>query len=100
MELEEYKDMFGLYYRVKEIRPTYSLMFNRKTKMVELYDSNYSGICMAFKSPINANILNKINSTRMENSSKIFRKIDENNAKIEQNLLENAIYLAKQTIKR
>ena len=96
MELEEYKDMFGLYYRVKEIRPTYRLMYNKKNKIVELYDTNYGGVALSFALTICADILDKIQKTKMENSSKIFRKIEEENAKNEQKAIENAIYLAKQ----
>lgn len=96
MELEEYKDMFGLYYRVKEIRPTYKLMYNRKNKKVELYDTNYSGVALSFSLPIYPDILEKIKKSKMENSLIIFRKIEEENAKNKQKAIENAIYLAKQ----
>ena len=98
MELVEYKDMFGLYYRVKQIRPTYTLMLNRKTNLVELHDSNYSGANLVFKLPITAEIINKIQFSKMENSSKIFRKIEAENQQNEQKMIENAIYLANQTL--
>ena len=38
MEKFEYKDMFGIYLRIKEISKTYQLFLNRKTNKIELFD--------------------------------------------------------------
>ena len=95
MEKIEYKDMFGLYYRVKQIRPTYSLMLNRKTNKVELIDSNYNGAMLTFSLPLTADILQKIEKSKVENSTEIFRKIEEENMKNTQKSIENSIYLSK-----
>ena len=95
MELIEYKDIYGLYWRVKEIRDGYRLFFNRKTKMVELHDINFGGKCMTFSLPILPNIIDKINATRIECSNDLFCKIEQNNAKIEQKVIENAVNFEK-----
>ena len=95
MEKIEYKDMFGLYYRVKQIRPTYNLMLNRKTNKVELIDSNYNGAMLTFSLPLTADILQKIEKSKVENSTEIFRKIEEENMKNTQKSIENSIYLSK-----
>ncbi|MBQ8468680.1 MAG: hypothetical protein IJ542_02870 [Clostridia bacterium] len=98
MELEDYKDMFGVYFRVKEIRPTYSLKFNKRTKKLELHDENFCGAQLTFNFPITPQILTKIKSSMAERSNQIFRKIEEENQKNSHNLIENAIYYAKNTL--
>lgn len=95
---EEIKDMFGLYYRVKYIRPTYKLLLNKKTNLIELHDENYRGANMTFVPPITAEILDKINQTKMENSAKLFIEIENKNRILEEKQIENAIYFAKNTI--
>ena len=94
MELIEYKDLYGIYHRIKEIRPSYKLFLNRKTNKVELYDTNFGGKCMTFNLPILPNIIDKINSTRIENANVIFRKMQDNNSKNAiknvQNVINNA----------
>ena len=95
MELEEYKDMYGLYWRVKEIRPTYKLFLNRKTGKVELHDINFRGVNMVFSLPLFPDILDKINATKIENANFIFRKIDAYNCENEQKNIENATYFVK-----
>ena len=95
MELIEYKDMFGVYHRVKDIRPTYKLLLNRKTKKVELHDTNFGGKCMVFDLPILPNVLDKINATRIENSNAIFCKMEQENMKKDSKNMQNAIDFAK-----
>lgn len=98
MELIEYKDMYGLYWRVKEIRPSYKLFFNRKTGLVELYDLNFGGKCMTFSLPLLPNIIDKINGTRIENATSIFRKIECENMKNDIKNTQNAIDFAKYSL--
>lgn len=95
MELIEYKDMYGIYHRVKEIRPSYKLFLNRKTGKVELHDTNFGGKCLTFSLPILPNVIDKINATRVENANAIFCKIDEQNSKNQLNYVENATQCAK-----
>lgn len=95
MKLVEYKDMFGLYWRVREIRPSYRLYLNRQTQKVELHDINFGGKCMTFSLPIWPDIIDKINATRIENANLIFRKIDQENMKNEIKNTQNAIEIAK-----
>lgn len=90
-QLIEYKDIYGLYWRVREIRPSYRLYFNRATQKVELHDSNFGGKCMTFSLPILPNILDKINATRIENANRIFRKIEADNMKNDIKTMQNAI---------
>lgn len=95
MELIEYKDIYGLYWRVKEIRPSYRLLLNRKTGFVELHDSNFGGKCMTFSLPLFPNIIDKINGTRIENAYSIFRKIEQENVKNDIKNTQNAIDFVK-----
>ena len=95
MELEEYKDMYGIYWRIKEIRPTYKLFLNRKTGKIELHDANFIGANMVFDLPIFPNVIDKINATRIENANYIFRKIDAENRKNDLKIIENASYFVK-----
>lgn len=95
MKLVEYKDMFGLYWRVREIRPSYRLYLNRQTQKVELHDINFGGKCMTFSLPILPDIIDKINATRIENANLIFRKIDQENMKNDIKNTQNAIEIAK-----
>ena len=98
MKLIEYKDMFGLYWRVKEIRSGYKLYLNRETGNVELHDENFGGKCMTFSLPLLPNIIDKINATRMENAHLIFRKIEQENMKNDTKNVQNAIDLVKYNI--
>ena len=98
MELIEYKDIYGIYWRIKEIRKSYKLYLNRKTKKLELHDTNFGGKCMTFNMPINPSVLQKINATRIENSNSIFRKIDRFNSKKECQNTQNAINFVKYNI--
>jgi hypothetical protein len=102
MKLIEYKDMFGLYKRVKEIRPSYRLMLNRETNQIELFDDNFGGKCMTFNLPLTPDIIDKINASRIENSASIFRKIEaENMKKQRQNInlaAENTISQISQSL--
>ena len=98
MKLIEYKDMFGLYWRVKEIRPNYKLYLNRETEKIELHDENFGGKCMTFSLPLLPNIIDKINSTRIENANAIFRTIEKENMKNDIKNVQNAIDHAKYSI--
>lgn len=98
MKLIEYKDMYGLYWRVKQIRPSYKLYLNRETQKVELHDTNFGGKCMTFELPLLPNIIDKINSTRIENASSIFCKIEEENMKNDIKITQNAIGFAKYSL--
>jgi hypothetical protein len=91
MNLVEYKDIYGLYWRVKEIRRGYKLMLNRDTGKVELHDTLFGGKCMTFDLPINAAIIDKINETKIENFAKFLKQIEEENAKNQQKLINCAI---------
>ncbi len=98
MELIEYKDIYGLYWRVREIRPSYRLLLNRKTGFVELHDSNFGGKCMTFSLPLLPNIIDKINGTRIENATQIFRKIEQENMKNDIKNVQNAIDYTKYSL--
>lgn len=98
MELIEYKDIYGLYWRVKLIRPSYKLMLNRRTNKVELHDSNFGGKCMTFSLPILPNVIDKINATKIENAHAIFRKIEQDNMKKDMQNTQNAINNAKYSL--
>ncbi len=98
MELIEYKDMFGIYWRIKNIRQSYKLYLNRKTNKVELHDTNFGGKCMVFSLPILPDVLNKINESRIENSNLIFRKIEQENMKNDIKNTQKAINFAKSQI--
>ncbi len=98
MELEEIYDMFGLWHRIKEIRPSYKLYLNKKTGKAELHDTNFGGKCMEFDFPLSPQIIDKINATKIENSNFIFRKIEEKNSKKQQKSIQNAVDYAKYTL--
>ena len=90
--------MYGLFWRIKEIRPSYRLYLNRETHKVELHDLNFGGKCMTFSLPLLPNIIDKINATRIENATSIFRKIDSDNVKNDIKITQNAINRAKYSI--
>lgn len=98
MELIEYKDVYGLYWRVREIRPSYRLLLNRKTGLVELHDINFGGKCMTFVLPLFPSVLDKINGTRIENATRIFRKIEQENMKNDIKNVQSAINFAKYSL--
>lgn len=98
-ELIEYDDVFYLNKRVKQIRKSYKLFFNRRTKKVELHDGNFYGKCMEFNLPLYPDVLDKIDSTRIENSSRLFANIDSENRKIQSDLVKTYIQNCKNNIK-
>jgi len=95
MEKFEYKDMFGIYLRIKEISKTYQLFLNRKTNKIELFDYSNNQICLTFDFPLLPNVIDKIKQTRRENAIKLFRQIEEKNRKIEEENIKNTIYYTK-----
>lgn len=98
MKLIEYKELFELWKRVKEIRPSYTLMLNRETNKVELHDENFGGLAMVFELPLTPDILDAIQKTKIENSNDIFRKIEHENAKKRLKTIENCVERAKEII--
>ena len=85
--LEKYRDIFDLRLRIKEIDKNYELVFNKKTKQVEVHDFTQRGdsfVARAF--PLDARLINLLKQTRSSRVKEFFAEIDEfNRALIEKN---------------
>ena len=84
--LQEVKDMFGLYIRIKDIKPSYKLFFNLKTKNYEVHDmsNKHNSLCLTIpKCELNACIIRKLHKTKRENMKSLFIEIESCNDKLE-----------------
>ncbi|MBQ7579220.1 MAG: hypothetical protein IJT25_01670 [Clostridia bacterium] len=82
--LEKYYDMFNLYNRIKLIDENYELLFNKKDKCFEIHNFNQMGASLVFKTDIlDSRIILKLKETRRENMLSFFKKLDEENEKLE-----------------
>ena len=96
---EEYKDMFNYYNLITKINPFYKLYFNKNNKCFCIVNSAKNNqICLNFNS-FNINIINILQKTQIENSTKIFEKIDNFNEKLIQKNLYSKKDLTTQKIK-
>ena len=84
-----YKDNYNIYNLIKKIDRHYLLYFNTKDKSFYIVNSaNNNQICLNFNN-FSSNILKILQSTLIENSSKIFNFIEEHNNRLRENILKN-----------
>ena len=90
--LSRVRDMYGLSGRIKKINKNYELVFNYKSKKYEVHDfSNHvCSLCLQIEpNELDSRILRKLVLTRRENMARLFKSIDEQNKKMqEQNIGE------------
>lgn len=71
-----YNDNFNLSNLIKKINPQYKLYFNQKDKVYFIVNSAKNNeICLKFYN-FNQNVLKILQSTKVENSHKLFKEID------------------------
>lgn len=71
-----YKDNFNVSNLIKKINPYYKLYFNKKDKIYFIVNSAKNNeICLKFYN-FNQNVLKILQSTKVENSHKLFKEID------------------------
>ena len=71
-----YNDNFNLSNLIKKINPQYKLYFNQKDKVYFIVNSAKNNeICLKFYN-FNQNVLKILQSTKVENSYKLFKEID------------------------
>lgn len=71
-----YKDNFNVSNLIKKINPQYKLYFNQKDKIYFIVNSAKNNeICLKFYN-FNQNVLKILQSTKVENSHKLFKEID------------------------
>lgn len=84
-----YKDNYNIYNLIKKIDRHYLLYFNTKDKSFYIVNSAKNNqICLKFNN-FSSNILKILQSTLIENSSKIFNFIEEYNNRLRENILKN-----------
>lgn len=82
--LEEYRDLFDLYKRIREIDKNYVLLKNKMNGKIEVHNFNQRGVSFVMEAkPLDARLIEKLQKTRVENSVKFFRELDLQNEKIE-----------------
>ena len=71
-----YNDNFNVSNLIKKINPQYKLYFNQKDKIYFIVNSAKNNeICLKFYN-FNQNVLKILQSTKVENSHKLFKEID------------------------
>lgn len=86
----EYHDMFNYYQRIKKINKNYLLCFDNINKFfIILNTAKNNQICLKFNN-FCLNIEKILQKTKIENASKLFVEIDENNKKLVNSNLKNA----------
>ena len=71
-----YNDNFNVSNLIKKINPQYKLYFNQKDKVYFIVNSAKNNeICLKFYN-FNQNVLKILQSTKVENSHKLFKEID------------------------
>ena len=71
-----YKDNFNVSNLIKKINPYYKLYFNKKDKIYFIVNSAKNNeICLKFYN-FNHNVLKILQSTKVENSHKLFKELD------------------------
>lgn len=77
--LELYFDNYNIYNLIKKIDKDYILYYNKKEKLFIIINSAKNNqICLKIDN-IQSNIIKTLQKTLVENSSKLFKEIDENN---------------------
>ncbi|MBQ8451565.1 MAG: hypothetical protein IJ538_02180 [Clostridia bacterium] len=91
-EFVEYNDQFNYYNLITLIDKNYKLVFNYKKKLFMILNSaNNNEICYTF-SNFKVNLINILQKTRVEHSTKIFDEIENiNNLVIEKNIKNNTL---------
>ncbi len=83
--LEPYKDMFNIYNLITFINKNYILCYHKKLKCFCIINSAKNNqICLKFNN-FHQNILKLLEQTKIENSKKLFKFIDEHNQILEEN---------------
>lgn len=89
--LEPYRDNFNIYNLITKIDAGYRLFFNKVNKCFYVINiAKNNQICLKFNN-YSLNIMKLLQTTRVENSSKLFNYIDEYNLNLENNKSKNLI---------
>ena len=84
-----FKDNFNYYNLITKINPNYRLFFNQLTKSFEIINiAKNNEICMKFNN-FSCNLLKILQKTKTENSTQLFKFIDEHNQKIINKNIQN-----------
>ena len=81
------KDMYNLYKRIKEIKPSYELFYSVKSHCYEIHDleNKNNSLCLSVKPELfDSRIIKKLFDTRRENMKKLFLLLEEENRKLEE----------------
>lgn len=81
--LFEYRDIYDLFLRIKEIDFNYSLFYNAKTERFEIHnlkDEKNSLVIVA--DLLDGSLISKLRQTRKERLDSLIKEIEENNEKI------------------
>lgn len=81
--LEKYTDLLNISGRIKEIDAGYELFFNKKLKRFEVHNNSCVDSFVCLVPFLDARLIEKLILTRRENMQKFFKKLDEENEKLE-----------------
>lgn len=87
---EEYKDMYNIYNLITFINKDYRLVFDKIKKSFNIINiAKNNQICLNFNS-FSTNVLKNLNISKIENSKKLFKYIDDFNEKLTEKNIKNA----------
>ena len=100
--LDPILDPTGISWRLKEIDKGYVLVFNKKTKRVEVHNLSNKGDTLSVVCPyekIDKRLLTLVRQTRRERSEELMAEIDAENEKLEKSAHDKTVDNARERVK-
>jgi len=91
--LVPYKDMYGIFERIKSIDPNYELMFDQRKKVFEIHDrsNKHESLCLTIlPSNLDSRVLKKLSMSRREHMKDLFLEIERGNQKLQEEKIQKA----------
>ena len=86
--------MYNIYSRIKDIDQNYELFWNNASRVFEIHDTSNKmcSLCLIVRAnELDARVLYKLFVTRRQNMKKLFKEIEESNAKFEESKKRDAL---------
>ena len=82
--LIKFNDIYFISEIIKEENKNYELFYNKLSKQYVIIDNSKKQTCITFNHYPDHRVLDKLDKTKIENARKLFKEIELNNQKIEQ----------------
>ncbi len=94
-------DPYYISLRIKEVDENYFIVFNKQRNVFELHNSAQRGDTFALTIPyecLDERTIFLARKTRKENFDKLIRQMDEQNQKLQKNMVKNAVEQLKEVL--